>query len=415
VQDILLYSFVILSLVVIIVKIILNTVNSKYIGQHASEVPKAFSDKIDLESHQKAAAYSQTKAKFSLFGLIKSFGTLYFSLFWLFPKLDLWIRSQYELTDIMRGLLFIAILSVLSFVWSLPETLYYTFVIEENFGFNKTTLKTFFADILKSSLLGILLGTPILYAILKFMEVAGNLWWFYAASVFIAFQLILVWAYPKFIAPLFNKFYPLEDNDLTEKLNLLIQKIELKFKDFYVMNASLRSSHGNAYFTGFGKNKRIVFFDTLLETLDHNEVIAVLAHELGHLKHKHILKAIIKSFFFIFLGFWILGELAQKPWFYATFNIKDSSNYMALTLFMTISPVYTFLMTPISSWLSRKNEYEADKFACDHADGKDLISALLKMYKDNSSSLTPHPVFSKFYYSHPPAKERIEFIESCVN
>jgi STE24 endopeptidase len=226
-----------------------------------------------------------------------------------------------------------------------------------------------------------------------------------------AFQFIMIWAYPKFIAPLFNKFSKLDDEDLTQEIDKLSKRCDINFKDYFVMNASLRSSHGNAYFTGFGKNKRIVFFDTLLKSLNVDEVVSVLAHELGHLKKKHIIKSIIMSSAFLFIGLFILGQLYNSPKLFEAFSLSTNEAYMALLLFVLIAPYYTFLLTPLMSWLSRKNEFEADEFAATHASAKKLITALLKMYKDNSSSLTPHPTYSKFYYSHPPAKERIDFLK----
>jgi STE24 endopeptidase len=222
----------------------------------------------------------------------------------------------------------------------------------------------------------------------------------------------MIWAYPKFIAPLFNKFSKLDDNNLIEEVGKLGERCKINFKDYYVMNASIRSSHGNAYFTGFGKNKRIVFFDTLLSSLKHEDGVSVLAHELGHFKKKHIMKSIIMSSVFLFLGLFVIGQLYANPEFFKAFGFTTKEPYIALLLFVLISPYYTFLFTPVSSWLSRKNEFEADEFAATHASAKELISALLKMYKDNSSTLTPHPVYSKFYFSHPPAKERIDFLST---
>lgn len=414
-EKIILTSFFVFSFAGLILKIILNRVNSKYIGQHANEVPKDFQEKIDLASHQKAQKYSIARLNFGIVSNFISFAGLYISLFFLFGYIDQFVNANFDTSEIIKGLIFFGILSAVSLVLGLPESIYSTFVLEEKFGFNKTTPKTFIIDIFKGIVLSVLLGAPFLYLLLYLMESLGSYWWFAGASSFVIFQFFLIWAYPKFIAPLFNKFTPLNDENLELEMNELIKRAQLSFKDYYVMNASLRSSHGNAYFTGFGKNKRIVFFDTLLKTLNTNEVIAVMAHELGHLKHKHIIKSLVKSIFFLYLGFFVLGHLSEQSWFYQIFGKTQKSNYMALALFTTLIPIYTYFLTPIGSWLSRKNEYEADKFACDHANGEDLVNALVKMYKDNSSTLTPHPVYSKFYFSHPPAKERIEYIRSCVN
>lgn len=410
-----LYSFLIFSIAGLILKIILNRVNSKYIGHHANQVPTGFEEKIDLASHQKAQRYSIARLNFGIVSICISFVGLYISLFFLFGYVDEIVRENFNYNENIQGLIFFGILSLISMVAGLPTSIYSTFVLEEKYGFNKTTPKTFVIDMLKGILLSVLIGAPFLYLLLYLMESLGQWWWFAGASAFVLFQFFLLWAYPKFIAPLFNKFIELKDIELEKGMDELTKKSQLSFKDYYVMDASLRSSHGNAYFTGFGKNKRIVFFDTLLKTLETPEVIAVMAHELGHLKHKHIIKSLVKSILFMYLGFFLLGQLAQMDWFYNSFDQLKPSNYMALSLFTSLVPVYTFFLTPLFSWLSRKNEYEADKFACDHANGEDLINALIKMYKDNSSTLTPHPVYSKFYFSHPPAIERIEYIKSCIN
>lgn len=415
-EKLVLYSFFVFSIAGLILKIILNRVNSKYIGQHANEVPGDFQEKIDLASHQKAQKYSIARLNFSIVSTLISFAGLYISLFFLFGFIDDYVNSTFDAENIIKGLIFFGILSLISMIAGLPESIYSTFVLEEKFGFNKTTPKIFFIDMLKGIFLSLILGAPFLYLLLFLMESFGKNWWIAGATSFVIFQFFLIWAYPKFIAPLFNKFTPLNDQALEDEMNQLIKRAQLNFKDYYVMNASMRSSHGNAYFTGFGKNKRIVFFDTLLKTLETKEVIAVMAHELGHLKHKHIVKALIKSVFYLYLGFFILGYLSEQEWFYKVFsNDAKKSNYMALALFTSLVPIYTYFLTPISSWLSRKNEYEADKFACDNASGEDLVNALVKMYKDNSSTLTPHPMYSKFYFSHPPARERIEYIRSCIN
>tara|TARA_B100001971_G_scaffold215182_1_gene259127 strand:+ start:69892 stop:71139 length:1248 start_codon:yes stop_codon:yes gene_type:complete len=413
--QIILISFLIFSIAGLILKIILNRVNSKYIRQHANQVPKGFEEKIDLENHQKAQRYSIAKLNFGIVSNLIAFISLYISLFFIYGWVDEFVRSNFEYSSKIQGLIFFGILSLISMIVSLPESIYSTFVLEEKFGFNKTTPKIFLIDIFKGILLSCLIGAPFLYFLLYLMESLGELWWLAGASAFLVFQFFLIWAYPKFIAPLFNKFTPLKDVELEKEMNALIERANLSFKDYYVMNASLRSSHGNAYFTGFGKNKRIVFFDTLLKTLSTEEVIAVMAHELGHLKHKHIIKSLMKSIVFLYIGFYILGLLSKSAWFYQIFSELQPSNYMALTLFSSLVPIYTFFLTPLFSWLSRKNEYEADKFACDHANGQDLINALIKMYKDNSSTLTPHPTYSKFYFSHPPALERINYIRSCIN
>jgi STE24 endopeptidase len=411
-SNIFLISFYTFAIIGLIIKLILNFKNVSYIAKHSRTVPKMFEEKITLKEHKIAAKYTITKSNFSTATMIIHFLLL---MLWVptggLNQLDTYVQS-FNLSQIQSGLIFFLLYMIISTLISLPESIYSTFVIEEKFGFNKTTPKLFCIDFMKQILLSTILGGILIYALLFLMNFLGKDWWIYAWTFIILFQFLIIWAYPKFIAPLFNKFSPLEDEDLKIKIENLSTKIDLNFKDYYIMNASLRSSHGNAYFTGFGKNKRIVFFDTLLKTLTNNEVMAVLAHELGHLKKKHILKSLFRGIIFMGIGFYILGLLLNSSEFFLAFGKAKQSSHMALILFSFLLPIYTFLLTPISSWLSRRNEYEADQFAVENTDGDELISALVKMYKDNSSSLTPSPMFSKFYYSHPPAIERVNFINS---
>ena len=409
-------SFLIFFAIAIAVKLTLLFLNISHIKKHMQIVPEKFKAKISLKDHIKAQKYTLAKSYLSLASIIFNGAIL---LFWLFAGglnyLGLKLNSFFPQGDsIWFGIIFILSYSIVNSLISLPISLYSTFVIEEKFGFNKTTFRLYIVDAFKQLILSLVIGVPLIFALLSFVTKAGDLWWFYAWAFMMLFQFVLIWAYPKFIAPLFNKFYPLENEELSNDIKSLTDKCELSFKEYYVMNASIRSSHGNAYFTGFGKNKRIVFFDTLIETLSKNEVLAVLAHELGHFKKKHILKSIIIGTISMFIGFYILGVLFKLPAFFKAFNVYTDESYMALLLFMLVSPAYTFLLTPLSSFFSRKNEYEADTFAAENTDANDLISALLKMYKDNSSSLTPHPWYSKFYYSHPPADERVTFLESLI-
>lgn len=407
-----LYSFYLFAIIGLIIKLVLNFKNIQYIAKHSNTVPDMFKDKINIEDHKKAASYSIKKLNFSNSTTIIHFLLL---LLWVpvggLNQLDKFTRS-FNLTELETGLVFFLLYILISTLISLPEGIYSTFVIEEKFGFNKTTPKLYFLDFFKQIILSFALGAPIIYGLLYLMSFLGDQWWLYAWAFITIFQFVLIWAYPKFIAPLFNKFTLLENDDLKGQIESLSKKIDLNFKDYYVMNASLRSSHGNAYFTGFGKNKRIVFFDTLLSTLTNSEVMAVLAHELGHLKKKHITKSLFFGVLFMGIGFYILGYLLNSHEFFTAFGNSKSSSHMALMLFSFLTPIYTFLLTPVSSWLSRKNEFEADTFATTYTDGDELISALIKMYKDNSSSLTPSPIYTKFYYSHPPAIERVNFINS---
>ncbi|MCO4755946.1 MAG: M48 family metallopeptidase [Bacteriovoracaceae bacterium] len=408
------YLFIVLATIQLIVKIVLNYVNLNYVRKRQDSVPAEFSDKIDLESHKKAANYTVAKMKFNSVSTAWHYVLL---MFWIafggLNMLDQWARS-FGVETTPTAFIFVAALALISMLLGLPEAIYHTFVLEEKFGFNKTTPALFVKDKIKELIVSAVIGLPFFYALMKIMEGLGSSWWFFAASFMLGFQFIMLWAYPRFIAPLFNKFSKLEDDSLVQEIEKLSKRIDLNFKDYYVMNASIRSSHGNAYFTGFGKNKRIVFFDTLLKSLAPQEIISVLAHELGHLKRKHILKSMAIMSVFLFVGFYILGLSYDSEVFYSAHKVQNPSSYMALVLFMYLVPVYTFPMTPISAWFSRKNEYEADEFAVKNASGQELISALVKMYKDNSSSLTPSPVYSKFYFSHPPAAERVKFIKSQI-
>jgi STE24 endopeptidase len=414
-SNLFLISFYVLATLGIIVKLVLNYKNITYIAKHANAVPNMFKQKITLEEHKVAAKYTITKQRFSISTMLIHFLLL---ILWVpvggLNQLDLIVQS-FKLSQIQSGLVFFLLYTVISIFISLPETIYSTFVIEEKFGFNKTTPKLFIIDFIKQLILSTVIGGILIYTLLYLMNFLGENWWLFAWGFIVLFQFIIIWAYPKFIAPIFNKFSPLDDEDLKKKIKILSNNINLNFKDYYVMNASLRSSHGNAYFTGFGKNKRIVFFDTLLKTLTNNEVMAVLAHELGHLKKKHILKSLFMGILFMGIGFYVLGYLLNSKEFFMAFGKATPSSHMALILFTFLLPVYTFILTPLSSWFSRKNEYEADQFAVENTDGDELVSALIKMYKDNSSSLTPSPIYSKFYYSHPPAIERVNFIDSIKN
>ena len=395
-----------------LIESLLDKRNMDHIIKNRSVVPAKFQDQITLSDHQKAADYSVEKIKVAqIFHFID---LIVFLLLTLAGGLELINQLAMGITasPIMTGLIFFGIFGLIQMVLSLPQTLYTTFVIEEKYGFNKTTWKTFISDMAKGLILSIILGAPIIYSILWIMERLGSAWWVYAFVFLTAVQLLIVFIYPTFIAPIFNKFSALEDGEVKNKIIDLLTRCGFKSSGLFVMDASKRSGHGNAYFTGFGKNKRIVFFDTLLSSLDAEEVEAVLAHELGHMKKKHVLKGMIKGIFFSFIGFAILGYLRNNTAFFNGHGVQTITDYMALTLFSMVAGVYTFLLTPISSYTSRKHEYEADQFASENAKASKLISALIKMYKDNASSLTPDPLFSKFYFSHPPALERVTYLES---
>ncbi len=409
-------SFILFLALTIITKITLLLLNIKHVKLNLASVPLKFREKIDLESHQKAGKYTITKNYFNLFTILLNTVIL---LFWLeagaLGSLNSFIAGYLsDYSPVSIGVALFIVFNLVNTLLSIPESLYSTFVIEEKFGFNKVTAKIFIVDFLKQLILSLVIMIPLLYGVFYLLYSAGTLWWLYTWASIIVFQFVLIWAYPKFIAPLFNKFSPLSDEELEVKIKTLTDSTKIPFKDYFVMNASLRSSHGNAYFTGFGKNKRIVFFDTLLKTLNANEVVAVLAHELGHLKKKHIMKSICISSLLMLLGLYFLGQIYQEQALFNAFKMNTSEPYMAMLIFTMIIPYYLYFLTPLSSLLSRKNEFEADYFAAQHANADDLITALIKMYKDNSSTLTPHPIYSKFYFSHPPANERVTFLEGLI-
>lgn len=395
-----------------LIESLLDKRNMDHIIKNRNAVPEKFKDQISLADHQKAADYSVEKIKVSqIFHLVDLVIFLALTLAGGLELINQFAIGHFE-SPILTGLVFFAILGAFTSIVSLPKTLYFTFVIEEKYGFNKTTMKTFIGDMVKGLLLTVILGGPIAYAILWIMGRLGANWWVYAFAFLTAVQLLLVFIYPTFIAPLFNKFSPLEDGAVKNKILDLLARCGFKSSGLFVMDASKRSGHGNAYFTGFGKSKRIVFFDTLLSSLDADEVEAVLAHELGHMKKKHVLKMMIKGIIFSFIGFAVLGYLRTNPMFFNGHGVQTVTDYMALTLFSMVAGTYTFLLTPLSSYTSRKHEYEADQFASENAQAGKLITALVKMYKDNASTLTPDPLFSKFYFSHPPALERVSYLES---
>ena len=390
-------------------KLILIGLNIKSIKQNFDKVPEQFSSIISPSEHQKAQSYALTKSFFQVAMVI--FNALLL-LFWLLGGGLKWLSTlTFFKTDIHNGVLFILIFSLIDSLMKLPFNLYMTFVIEQKFGFNKTSPRLFLQDLFKQLILSLVLGIPLLYALLKFLYEAGTYWWVYSWIFIMITQVFLIWAYPQFIAPLFNKFEPIENQNLLNDITNLLKTCNLSFRSFFKMNASIRSSHGNAYFTGFGNNKRIVFFDTLLDSLNSREILAVLAHELGHLKKKHILKSTVMSAIFMLIGLYTLSIVMEKNVIIDAFELS-SEKYLQFLLFFLVVPYFTYFLTPILTWASRRNEFEADQFAAEHTNAEDLISALLKLIKDNASSLTPHPIFSKFYFSHPPPKERISFLRS---
>ncbi|MBA3594476.1 MAG: M48 family metallopeptidase [Pseudomonadota bacterium] len=386
----------------------------RHVARHRDAVPAAFAVSITLASHQKAADYTITKARFGLLELAWGAAVL---LGWtLLGGIDALNQALAGsgLTaygSMVPQLALLAIFGLVSGLLDLPFTLYSTFRIEERFGFNKMTFKLWLGDLVKSTLVGVLIGLPIVALILWLMGSTGSWWWLWAWGAWMVFNLLILVLYPTVIAPMFNKFQPLEDETLKARVTALMQRCGFAAKGLFVMDGSKRSAHANAYFTGFGASKRVVFYDTLLKQLNPGEVDAVLAHELGHFKHKHIIKRIVSMFAMSLAGFALLGWLSTQVWFYTGLgvrpNMNGSNDALALLLFLLAVPVFSFFISPIFALFSRKHEFEADAYAIAQTDGKDLQSALLKLYQDNASTLTPDPLFVKFYYSHPPASERL--------
>ena len=387
----------------------------RHVRTHQDKVPDEFASQINLIDHQKAAEYTCAKTRISypsivlhgvlLLALTLGGGLNALSVFW----------ANWVSDPLMHGMVLIISTFVIMSLADLPLSYYRTFVIEERFGFNKMTPIMFFTDLLKQAILGLLLGVPLLLCVLWLMEKMGNDWWLYAWLAWIAFNLFVLAIFPTWIAPLFNKFTPLEDATLKTRIEQLMNKCGFKASGLFVMDGSRRSNHGNAYFTGFGKTKRIVFFDTLLARLNAAEIEAVLAHELGHFKHRHVIKRIVISFVMSLAFLGLLGYLMQQDWFYTGLGVSvDSvpSTAMALLLFFLVMPVFTFLFHPISSLYSRKHEFEADAYAAQNASSHDLIRALVKLYQDNAATLTPDPLHSAFYDSHPPASIRVAHLQS---
>ena len=399
--------FLIATLSYVLTLLWLNLRQHKSVTQSFNLVPSEFSERITLTEHQKAAAYTQAKLLVNHFEVIFSTVVL---LVWTIGGGMNWLDGIWQAqTDnsLHIGLGFIVSLMIIGTLIDLPFSLYRTFVLEQKFGFNKMTGKTFAGDLLKEILLTLIVGLPLIYVILYLMREMGEYWWLYVWLVLTGFSLLMFWLYPTYIAPIFNKFKPLDNLELKTKIDRLLERTGFKSDGVFVMDGSKRSSHGNAYFTGIGKNKRIVFFDTLLEGMEDQEVEAILAHELGHFHHKHIRKHMISSFTISLLGLALLGYLINQPWFFHGLGVQTMSNHTALILFTLTLPVFSFFIAPISNYLSRKHEFEADAFAAKHTNADDLVSSLVKLYRDNAATLTPDKLYSAFHDSHPSASIRI--------
>ncbi|MBS0291389.1 MAG: M48 family metallopeptidase [Proteobacteria bacterium] len=390
----------------------------RHVARHRGAVPAAFAGHISLAAHQRAADYTVAKVRFGLLELglataVVLGWTLLGGLDALNQALLSWLGG-----GMAQQLALLASFALISGAIDLPATLYQTFVIEQRFGFNQMTPRLWLADLLKSTLVGAVIGLPIAALILWLMGAAGPWWWLWAWGVWMGFNLLLMVVFPLFIAPLFNKFQPLADEALKARVTALMQRCGFKAKGLFVMDGSRRSAHANAYFTGFGAAKRVVFYDTLLKQLAPGEVEAVLAHELGHFKHKHITRRLVGMFAISLIGFALLGWLSTRGWFYTGLGVQPNlmlsgwpgaapNDALALLLFLLAAPVFTLFLTPLMAQLSRHHEFQADAYAVTQASGQDLAAALLKLYQDNASTLTPDPVYARFYYSHPPATERL--------
>jgi STE24 endopeptidase len=385
---------------------------SSYVAEHRHQVPEAFTDTVSLEAHQKAADYTIEKDK--LGDIDSIIGLVFLLLLTLGGGISLVFNfwNSFSLSPLLTGLGAIGTLMLIMTLVDIPTSYYQTFVIEEKYGFNKNTPVQFFKDMLIQLALMLVIGLPLLALILWVMESIGSLWWLWAWAILMSFSLLMSWLFPTLIAPLFNKFTPLEDGSLKDRIQQLLTRCGFNSKGIFIMDGSRRSGHGNAYFTGLGNNKRIVFFDTLVESLDDEELEAVLAHELGHFKRKHVIKMLIASSIMTLVSFAILGWLIDKEWFFNGLGVTEPSNATALLLFMLVSPVFTIFMQPISAFFQRKFEFEADDFATENAQGLKMISGLVKLYEENANTLTPDPLYSAFHYSHPPAAIRIAHIES---
>lgn len=408
-------GFAVALLSTLLIKYWLLTRQNRHVSMNREQVPQDFKEIISIQDHQKAADYTMAKSRVALWDLaletvLLLAWTLLGGLNTLNQLLLDWVGS-----GLKQEVLLILSFTLIGAVVNLPLSWYQTFVIESQFGFNKSTIKLWLTDMFKASVLGAVIGIPLLSLILWVMQSGGVYWWLGAWAILVAFQLLMIWIAPNYLMPLFNKFTPLEDESLKQRITQLMDRSGFKAKGFFVMDGSKRSAHSNAFFTGIGSSKRVVFFDTLLEQLSADEMEAVLAHELGHFKHKHIVKMMVINFLTTLIGFAALGWIMQQTWFYTGLGVtpnlglgeQSSNNAIALLLFTMVVPLLSFLISPISSARSRTQEFEADAYAAEHASASALKSALLKLYQDNASTLTPDPWFVRFYYSHPPASERL--------
>jgi STE24 endopeptidase len=385
---------------------------ANYVAAHRTAVPEAFKDKVPLTAHQKAADYSQAKLKLGNIDGLLSIAVLLLLTLGGGINLAFSYWPTVIASPLWAGVAATASIFLLMTLIETPTSLYQTFVIEEKFGFNKSSIGQFIKDQVLQLSLGAAIGLPILALILWVMDNVGPLWWLWAWGILMGFSLLMSWLYPTVIAPLFNKFTPMEDGSLKDRIQGLLTRCGFNSQGIFIMDGSKRSGHGNAYFTGLGNNKRIVFFDNLVASLEDEELEAVLAHELGHFKCKHVIKMLIATSIMSLVSFAVLGWLINQAWFYNGLGVEQASNAAALLLFILVSSTFTFFMQPISAYFQRKFEFEADDFAANNAKATKMISALVKLYEENANTLTPDPLYSAFHYSHPPAAIRIAHLES---
>lgn len=407
--------FALALLITLGTRLYLATRQVRHIALHRAAVPADFREHIGLAAHQKAADYSISRTRLGMVALaLDTAVVLGFTLLGGLQWLDSGIRAQ--VSGIWAGLGLLGAAALISSLIELPLSWYRQFVLEESFGFNRMTPALFWTDWIKGLLVGALIGGPLAAVVLTLMNAAGDLWWAYAWAVWTGFSLLLMVLYPTVIAPLFNKFTPLESGDMRTRIENLLQRCGFAAGGLFVMDGSRRSAHGNAYFTGFGKAKRIVFFDTLLERLNPGQIEAVLAHELGHFKKRHVLRHLVLNFIVSALTLWLLAQLMQRPWFYTGLGVQPQllgdNSAMALMLFFMVMPYFSFPFKPVMAALSRRHEYEADAYAASQTNAQDLVDALVRLYEDNASTLTPDPVHSLFYDSHPPASLRIAHLRT---
>jgi len=392
----------------------------RHVARHRAQVPAPFAERIPLAAHHKAADYTLAKARLGLLDM--ALGAAVLVGWTLLGGLDLLNQALLAWLGggMVQQLALLAAFALISGLIDLPLSLAQTFGVEQRFGFNQMTWKLWLSDLLKSTLVGALIGLPIAALILWLMGAAGPLWWLWAWGAWMGFNVLLMWVYPSFIAPLFNRFQPLQDEALKARVTALMQRCGFAAKGLFVMDGSRRSAHANAYFTGFGAAKRVVFYDTLLQQLTPAEVEAVLAHELGHFKHRHIAQRMAGLFALSLAGFALLGWLSTQGWFYTGLGVVPNlsldgaapNDALALLLFLLAVPVFSFFIAPLMAQWSRRHEFQADAYAIAQTDGGALASALLKLYQDNASTLTPDPLYVKYYYSHPPATERLARLPS---